>query len=163
MCESRFTSSLDKMGDDLTFDQLWVAGDDETQVYGAAEIGDFDEDAVILENPNEEMNKPVKRKLGASQEKTEPIRSKHEPKNRPVPLTEEQVAKKRSKIEKMKAKKRQKEGGARKSSMLRVLTESPDRQADYFWSEYCACLGGDLTLAEIGQTLPASSVCSLGE
>ena len=67
------------MGDDLTFDQLWVAGD-EDEVQGALEVGEFDEDAVILENPNDEMNAPPKRKLGASQAFVAPTRQKHTPK-----------------------------------------------------------------------------------
>ena len=93
------------MGDDI-FDQPWIAGDEE-EVRGGLEVGEFDEDAIILDNPNEEMNKPrQKRKLGASQAAVAPTREKHTPKQRPVELTEEQLEHKRLKLEKLKEKKK---------------------------------------------------------
>lgn len=151
------------MGDDLTFDQLWVAGDDNSVVYGGIDIGDIDEDAVILDNPKEEMNR--KRKMGAGQASVKPTRVKHAPKNRLVPLTNEQVEKKKAKIEKLKAKKKKlpaKPQGTNAKTVLKVLTEPADRQADYFWSEYCASIGGELSISEIESPLSPSGVLALG-
>ena len=172
------------MGDDI-FDQPWIAGDEE-EVRGGLEVGEFDDDAIILDNPNEEMNKPrQKRKLGASQAAVAPTREKHTPKQRPVELTEEQLEHKRLKLEKLKEKKKQKSlqsdgagggggGGASASgsaggrgrqaghTTLQVLAEPEDKQAEYFWSEYCACVGADLSMFEIQDTLPPTGVQSLG-
>ena len=154
------------MGDDLTFDQLWVAGD-EDDAQGGIEFGEFDDDAVILENPSEDMKKPPKRKLGAMQAAVAPTRSKHAPKIRDVPLTEEQLERKRQKFEKLKQKKKDSAaggsgGGGQAANMLQVLAESEEKQAEYFWSEYCSCIGGDLSLAEIEDALPPTGIQSLG-
>lgn len=157
------------MGDDLTFDQQWVAGDDDDVVYGDMEIGEVDEDAVILENPSEEMTKPAKRKLGALQSGTPATRVKHTPKQRLVPLTEEQIQRRKEKLEKLKNKRaRKSQSGASSakatsaSGMLQVLGESAAKQAEYFWSEYCTSLGGDLTIAEIEDPLPGHGIHPLG-
>ena len=160
------------MGDDLTFDQLWVAGDDDANVVqGAIDIEEPDDDAVILENPSEDMRKPPKRKLGAMQASVAPTRAKHQPKNRPVPLTEEQLQRRRDKIAKLKAKRREyakamgtnKQKAAPSGTALKVLTESAANQAEYFWSEYCRIIGGDLSIPEIGDAMPACGIQSLGK
>jgi len=146
----------------LTFDQLWIAGDDDA-VHGAMELGDFDEDAVIVDNPNEEMSKPQKRKLGAEQASVPRTRMKHAPKQRTVPLTEEQIQRKRQKIQQLKKKKAGAPRGGQAANMLKVLTESAEEQAQYFWSEYCTAIGADLSIAEITDSLPATGIHALGK